>query len=317
MSLAEPHDSATKDGDRRVSRWLTGCLKVIIGVVLCMTPVSALIVLGWLTRKTSRDIASRLNEGRSAQWPNFVIGEAHHSGSLLERWAGALWDNLMTGARALGVVAVWTLPFGLAWLSGWLSGWETSFSKAYESAGVWPVASLLAVAVSLPIYTLLPMAIAHQAADGRFASGFELGVIWRTVRRAGLGYVGLTALFTIGAVGVFGARGLPTFAEHFSPLVKSGEPELIAQHANRMRLFLTALLFVGLIVTRHVMARVYSRAMARGAATGWIKPGFVVVGCCALWLAAIFLVYAAQFLNYSPWFWLNQPHVGLPWIGSY
>ena len=317
MSLADTTSTVALSEQRRLPGWLSGALKFVFGILLCMTPATALIVLGWLTRKTAFDVGARIKDGRTAPWPNFIFGENRDDGSYVRRWRGGLWDNLKAGARALGVVAIWTLPFALLWLTGWFAGWETSFTKAYELSGIWPGISLLAVLLALPAFTLLPMAIAHQAASGRFADGLDLRTIWRTMRRAGVRYLGLTLLFAVGGLGVFGARGLPTFAEHMSPLIRSGDPDQVVRYANGMRLLMTVLLFTGLIVIRHVMARVYARAVTRGAQSGWITTGFVVLACATLWLGLIFSIYVAQFLNYSPWFWLNQPQIGLPWIGSY
>lgn len=66
------------------------------------------------------------------------------------------------------------------------------------------------------------------------------------------------------------------------------------------------------------MARVYVRAqqrLAAGRASGRIKAGVIFSIAGLIWAGIVFLIYVAQFLNYSWWSWLNQPVTMLPWIG--
>lgn len=293
-------------------------IKYIVGILLCLTPMTALVVLGWLTRKTAADIETRRAGNKPRSWPNFLLAEEPSDKRWFVRWTSGLAANLKAGTKAwIGVLAI-TLPFSLVWLSAWFAGWENSFSKGYELAGIWPVASLLAVFASLPVLVLLPMAIAHQAATGTITSIFEFRKITTLARAAGWRYLGLTLLVGIGFIGVFGVRALPVFAENFSVRVASGSPEAIAEYAGQFKLGMTILLFTGLLVIRYVTARVYAAASnnhENGKAAGKIKTTIVFLLTATTWLGAVFLIHVSQFLNYSWWSWLNQPVTMLPWLG--
>ncbi len=301
--------------------WLRSSVGVLVRygllVVLCLTPATAVVALGWLTRKTAADIGWRLSGAGRTGWPNLVIGENAAASTWLQRWFGALAANLMAGLKAWLAVLLMTVPFALVWLTGWFAGWENSFNKGYENAGIWPGVSLLSVLLSVPIHVLLPMAIAHQARIGTVTAILDVGRIIRLVRAAGFSYLLLTALIAIGSVGVLGVRGITVFAEHIAPEVASGSAEAIGQFARRFAVTATALLVIGLIVVRHVVARIYAHAAGRlssGERGGLIKTAIVLAMCAAIWLGLIFLVYFAQFLNYAWWSWLNQPVLMLPWL---
>ena len=312
---------ATASPSRRaaIGSLLAVTLKFVIGALLCLTAVGAIIVLGWLTRKLARDIAARLERRPLDRWPNWLLSDSTRTRTGWLRWLpGALVANFVAGARAWTGVLILTLPFSLVWLAGWFAGWENSFNKGYELSGVWPGVSLLAVLLSLPVWVILPMAIAHQAHEERLTSIFEFGRIARLIRSAWLSHLGLTLLIAVGCVGVFGARALPTFAEHISPALADGNPEAAEQFANRVRLFTAVLLFTGLLVVRHAMARVYAHALRRSETQrprGWLVGGITFLICAALWLGLAFLIYVAQFLNYAWWSWINQPVLMLPWLG--
>jgi len=304
---------------RRLPRKIVrGAAKCLTGIVLCLTPVSAVIVLGWLTRKTARDIRSRIDGGNPGDWPNFLLAENSVGRRWWSRWAGGLIANIAAGLKAWIAVLALTLPFSLVWLSGWFAGWENSFSKGYEQAGVWPVTSLLAVFASLPVLVLLPMAIAHQSVKGTITGIFEMRRIAALTRAAGWRYLALTLIIAIGCIGVFGARALPVFAEQISARVASGSPEAIAEYAGQFKLAMTALLFCGLLVVRHIMARVYAAAVGAldsGRTAGRLKSAIVLLFAALLWFGLVFLIYTNQFLNYSWWSWINQPVTMLPWLG--
>ena len=302
--------------------WLGGAVKFIVLSLLCLTPVTAVVVLGWLTHKTARDIFSIEQSGRAAGWPNLLRAGSRPAGfnplRILASTVRGLAFYGWLGIKAWAAVLILLAPFELIWLAGWSAGWENSFNKSYELSGAWPGVSVLAVLLSLPVLTVVPMAIAHQAVRGRISAVFEIGAILRLIRGALWRYLGLTALIAIGWLGVFAVRGLPVFAESFSLRVASGDPELIAAFAGQFKLMTTGLLFAGLLIMRSAMARVYARAssnVAGGRAGGWLKTGAVSAALAAIWLALVFFVYFAQFLNYSWWSWINQPILMLPWLG--
>ena len=87
---------------------------------------------------------------------------------------------------------------------------------------------------------------------------------------------------------------------------------------QQLKLIMTALLFVGLLVVRSVMASTYARAQRNveaGRHGGLLKAGLVLLLAMTLWLALVFLIYLSQFLNYNWWSWVNQPVIMLPWLG--
>ncbi len=288
---------------------------IVLGAALCLTPPTALIALGWLTRKTAHDI--RGNQGApSNERPKFVRGDPT-SDRRISRWFGGLVQNLSAGVKAWFGVIAFTLPFSLAWLTGWFAGWENSFSKGYEQAGVWPTVSLLAVFLSLPILSLLPMAVAHQAQHASFASMFALKEILNRVRAAGWRYLMLTILITLGGVGVLGARALPVFGEHMLAENVQGDVKALKAFGAVFKIVMTVGLFAGILLVRKMMASTYAHAEARmsaGEMAGKFKSLFILTATGALWLSAVFIIYVGQFLNYNWWAWFNQPVLMLPWL---
>ncbi len=302
----------------RLRAALGAILRTALLVLLALTPVTAIVVLGWFTRKVAQDVRSRLDVGKSAPWPKLICSNDDQApSSFLVRWGGGLYLNAKAGLQALIAVLVLTLPFTLAWLIGWFAGWENSFNKGYELSGIWPIVTLTAVLVSLPMWALLPMAIVHQAVTGRISGIFEFRQVASLVRAAGWRYMGLSLLIAIGQIGVFGVRALPVFAEHMSPAIAGGAPAAAAEFAQQFKFGMTVLLILGLLVVRRAMASVYAHALKRRSHG---QPGdrfnFVLVLALvsALWLGAVFLIFAGQFLNYSWFAWINQPVLMLPWL---
>jgi len=316
MSASVVHEASGSSG--RLRNIFGRLLKYLAAVLLCLTPVTAVLVLGWLSRKMAHDVGQRLDGKRPGSWPNFVKRDDVIGPAQRPRRIGALIANLKAGLKTWIAVLSITLPFSLVWFAGWFAGWENSFSKGYELSGVWPLVSLAAIALSLPVLTLLPMAIAHQAVIGSVTAIFEFRRIAALAVAAGWTYIALSLLIGIGSIGVLGARGLPVFAEEFSARVAAGSVSAIGEFAQQYKLVMTAFLVAGLLVMRNVMARVYAGAQRRqagGRPFSIIKAGviFSIVGL--IWAGIVFLIYVAQFLNYAWWSWVNQPFTMLPWIG--
>jgi hypothetical protein len=168
--------------NRRRHSLLTGLASVArfaVGVILCLTPVTAILVLGWLMRLMQReeDHARKGMQGaargeHAPRLPHWITAQTPNSASLLARWFGSLVDNLRQGLAALAALAVGTLPFTLLWLLSWWGGWDNSFNTGYEQAWVGRTIGLIGVAIALPLLARLPMALAHQAAEGRIGAFF-------------------------------------------------------------------------------------------------------------------------------------------------
>lgn len=316
MNVAEAQAPAVRSGNGM--RWLTALVRFVVGVLFCLHPLTAILALGWLTRRMHGQIAALKEDRPSPRWPGMLTLSRPEETGRLRRWFGGLAANVKVGLKALAAILFYTLPFSGLWYFGWFAGWENSFSKGYEQAFFWPSVSLGAVIVSVPLLVLLPMAIAHQAATNRVGSVLELRTIFALYRRTPWRNLGLLFLIMIGFAALLGVRVLPTFAEHMSERVAGGNPQEVAQYLDEVRLLATALLFTGLLVLRSAMARIYARAQVRLTDDG---PGSLVAAIIcyavslAVWLAIVFSIFVAQFMNYHWLSWLNQPVLMLPWLG--
>ncbi|MCH9671044.1 MAG: hypothetical protein K0U93_06295 [Gammaproteobacteria bacterium] len=304
-----------------VRRSISRVIRLCLAVFFCLSPITALVTLGWLNRRTCADIDVRLARGELPEArPNMLFPEHGRKGGWRNLWGSPVYVNFASGIKLWLALACWTAPVGAAWCVGWMAGWEASFTKGYEVAGAWPFISLVAVMIAVPVFWLMPMIVAHQVAERRVGSAFELRRILNLVRAAGWRYAFLTILIALGCLGVFAARGLPVFAEHLSDRVASGLAEASAEFAAELRFAMTALLVIGLLLSRTIMARTYAHAVsanANGRQSGRFNFGLQGLLCASVWLAPIFVIYLAQFLNYHWWSWFNHPMLMLPWLGIF
>ena len=344
MALAETHAAIPARG--RIAPVVAGCGRIIVLWLFCLTPVTALVVLGWLSRKTAHDVATRSADGRiiggrvqpppipshlargglrpdqhgtrTTSPPRLFACNSPVSANFFNRLLGGLFANLRAGIRTWAGALALTLPFSLVIGLSWLAGWENSFNKGYELAGLWPLLSIAGVLLSLPVMAMLPMALAHQSVEQRFRAVFQARRVFKLISLAGWRYLVLTAFIAAGGTGVMAARVLPSFAERLSPMASSGTPEAYAAFSGQFRLITAALLLAGLLLVRKVMAWTYRQAGAREKQVrhgGHLTGCLILVVCSALWLWLAFTVYVAQFFNYAWWNWFNQPLLMLPWIG--
>ncbi|MEM7252810.1 MAG: hypothetical protein AAF493_15450 [Pseudomonadota bacterium] len=297
-------------------RLIRRVITLVLATLLCLTPITALVVLGWLTRKTAADVQSRLAVQPIDDWPRLFRAPPEIRTGWTKLFAG-FFANLKAGIGALSVVLVVTLPFALTWQAGWIAGWENSFSKGYELAGLWPGVSIVAVVLAVPIFLFLPMLVVHHAVAGTVQAAVEWRRILSLVRSAGWRYVALTVGVALGWVGTFGVRALPVFAEQMSERVAEATPAGIQSYAFEFKLVATALLVVTLVAMRHFMVRTYVYAIRREATHRPTALGTVaVLGLIVpIWGFLVFLLFLAQFLNYGWTTWLNQPILMLPWFG--
>lgn len=274
-----------------------------VGAVLCATPVTSLIALGWLTRRMA---------GSDVR-PGWLLGPRH--GGWLGFLAGGLAANIRTGVLAAAGLAAWTLPFALAWLGAWWAGWENSFNKGYEQAAVGPSVWLAATLLALPVLAHLPIGLAHFAATGRFGAFFELRTIRRAAAASGWRLPALAVLSAVLAVGLFGMRALPVFVEQIVPGFAGMAPETQAQIAGRFDLAAAALSFAGLLLVRRAAGAAYAFAHLRPKPPRRVVTAVWTILACVLWLSLPVLVVFGQFVNYDPWLWLTHPLFLLPWPG--
>ncbi|MFM7335492.1 MAG: DUF4013 domain-containing protein [Tabrizicola sp.] len=323
-------------GPGRVARLARFILNGAIGSLLCTGPVTAVIALGWLTRRQGHLARNRF--GAAEETPGWLLGpheaEGRPSGRIA-RALGGLGANIRSGAMALTALLAWTLPFTLLWLGAWWAGWENSFNKGYEQAFVGPSVFLFGALLSALILPTLPLMLAHLATEDRLSAAFQLRRIRSLVTQAGWRIPVLTALTTLAALPFAAARGLITTATDWAPWVQDLQLEDLAALQGKITLALAAMTFLSTWVLRAISVRIYATAAPRAAG---LKPGLwdgshAAEAACpararsrlmtALWyglamaitLGLAFLILAGQFLDHAWWRWLFHPALTLPWAG--
>lgn len=280
--------------------WFLGRVwRLLFGLLLCLAPVTAVLVVGWSYRLQQRVVlrqwflrrtagaegmpsvhfsAFLLEDERLAgfaDWPNWIIGRAgprrEHVGKrqrilnffadLFWRASGSLWINLRLGMQALLTVWAVTLPIGLMWLLAWWSGWQNSFTKGYEQAWVGPVLGLSAIAVFVIVMVYVPMAQARHAATGQWRTFFQLRTIRLLIAERRTAYLGLTALIAVFWVLLGGMRALPMLFPHIISGFEDMSRARALQAAEPLYLLATAACFAAILGARAVAARVYAGAI--------------------------------------------------------
>ena len=210
-----------------ISRFFRLIFNMLIGALLCLTPVTAIIVLGWLRRRMAAIINA---EGTRPQTTGWIMG-AHGEGRL-SRLLGGLGANIRDGFQTAVSLAIVALPFGAIWALAWWSGWTNSFTKGYEQAAVGPVVFAAGTAIFVIVWVHLPMALAHQAAEGRLLALFDIKAIRNAVRKSGWRYVWLFLTTLFFTLPLFASRGLVTFASGIFGDVETMSPDGPAPSVN-------------------------------------------------------------------------------------
>lgn len=326
----------TAYGPGRLQRLGRFALNGAVGTLLCAGPVTAVIALGWLTRRQGHLARDRF--GAAEEGPGWLLGPREANGRPTGRFAralGGLAANIRAGLMALTALLAWTLPFSLLWLGAWWAGWENSFNKGYEQAFVGPSVFLLGAVLAALILPALPLMLAHLAAEDRLSAAFELRRLRSLVAQAGWRVPALMLLTALLALPFAAARGLITTATDWAPWVEDLPPDRLAALQGQVTLGLAALAFFGTWLLRSLATRTYATAAPRAAG---LKPGLWDGSQAAeaatpararsrllttLWygtamtisLALSFLILAGQFLDHAWWRWLFHPALSLPWAG--
>lgn len=302
-----------------------------VGAVLCAGPVTAVIALGWLTRRSGHSARDRF--GRAEERPGWLFGP-RDKGSIA-RYLGGLGANIRAGVMALTALMAWTLPFTVLWLGSWWAGWENSFNKGYEQAFVGPSVFLVGAFLAALILPALPLMISHLAAEDRLSAAFDLRRLRSLAQQASWRVPALTLLVTTFALPFAAARGLITTATDWAPWIADLAPEDLAELKGRIALVLGGLAFVTAWIIRAFATRIYASAAPLAAG---LRPGlwdgteaaeaaaparspsrllsiFWYGLAMAMTLAFSFLILAGQFLDHAWWRWIFHPALTLPWAG--
>lgn len=313
-------------------RLLRAVFNLVVGTLLCLSPLTALLVLGWLTRRMAARVDTGL--GRAAGHPGWVLGP--RGKGWIVRLLGGLAANFRAGVMSAAGLAALTLPFTMLWLGAWWAGWENSFNKGYEQSAVGPVTWLLGALIALPILAHLPIALAHASAEGRLGAFLEYRRIRSVVRAAGWRVPWLALMSVVLCVPFLGLRALPVFVEGIAPGFADMTPAGKMQIAQVFDIAGAALSFLIVLFLRDRASSIYARAVpsaARGrtkvvwrdhdalaiASTGG-EPSrqmaaLWLVIACAIWSGLPLLLVFSQFMNYNPVLWVTHPVFLLPWAG--
>ena len=280
--------------------------KTAAGILLCLTPVSAVIVIGWVARAMQRSTfkvwarqGGAIQSGQSfhhvmlasrgtahlAAWPNWILAPRFAPGTdengddpgrngrlaaAVHRMFGSLWVNLKFGLQVLLNTWVLTLPACMLWIGAWWGGWENSFNKGYEQAAVGPAISLVGVAAFLVVMTYVPMAQARQAATGNWRSFYDFRVLRILARQSHWPLVGLAFAFVIAGLIVTGIHIGPLGLGNYLDANRSLAEAKVKQIAGLYHLGACAAVFVLIVLLRLSAARLYAKSVVRALQRGTI-----------------------------------------------
>ena len=270
--------------------------KALFGVVLCLTPVTAVLVVGWLTRLMQRSsfklwyresgselgvgsfqefVLSNDNTAHLAHWPNWIAGEVPIGEGKVERLfsriSGSLWANLKLGLQMLLNTWVLTLPACLIWMMSWWGGWENSFNKGYEQAAAAPLAGVAGVMLFIIAMLYVPLAQARQAATGNWRAFYDLRLLRKLIRHSRLRAIWLAVSFAVAGLVVAGLRVGPLALGNLLEGDNDITPQKIEQIAAAYQVIAAALIFVMIIALRTIAARIYASGLSRGVRAGDIS----------------------------------------------
>jgi hypothetical protein len=323
-------------GPGRLSRLGKALVNGMIGTLLCTGPVTAVIALGWLVRRSGH--LARHRFGTVAEAPGWLLGPREANGRPTGHVAlalGGLGANIRSGIIALAALLAWTLPFTLLWLGAWWAGWENSFNKGYEQAFVGPLVFLFGAVLAMLVAPALPVMLTHVAVEERLSAAFELRRLRSLIGQAGWRIPALSLIATLFALPFAAARGLIGTATDWAPWVAELSPEDLAALQGQITLALAALAFLTAWTLRSLAAHLYATAAARAAG---LKPGLwdgtqaaegamPARAASRFWTALFytlammmtlglaFLILAGQFLDHAWWRWIFHPALTLPWAG--
>jgi hypothetical protein len=277
--------------------------RYLLGAFFTLTPIGAVLVVGWTQRASARAVVRRwhANAGGTdagfaqfatadagtatlVRWPRWIMAdnagellrEARKAGVarglvlVLRALFGSLWLNATLGLRALLPIAIVLAPAGLLFLFSWWAGWDNSFNKGYEQAWIGPAVALAGIAYFIVVMTLLPLAEARHAVSRSWRAFFDVRFLRRAAREARTGLIGLAVAFVSAGFVVAVLKTAPLGIGN-----NAATAEQALQIAKGYPLLVAALLFPLYVGLRLLAARVYARAtakLARKAGTANFAP---------------------------------------------
>ncbi|QDV37274.1 hypothetical protein [Tautonia plasticadhaerens] len=287
---------------KRIASALSVSIKIMIGVLLCASPWTAVLVVGWTFRLMRRRIVrgwwDRSPSGERGDFDSWsasagvtVPPDALPRWILAERFSaqldratsdgerpgrvrkalrvppalvGSLALNLGAGLRAIGCTYVLTLPACGLWLGSWYAGWNTSFTKGYENAFVGAQTGVFAHVMFIVAMLYVPMAWAHLAASGRAWSFFHFGLVGRLIWRSGGSMALFAAVFALASLPVLALRAAPfAFTLSDPDAWADATPAEILRFAERYEMAAGVYLFLAFVGLHLLIARIYRRALLR------------------------------------------------------
>ncbi len=343
LPAAEHAVSEQPNRARGLRARLLAVFSIIVAMLLALTPVTAVLLLGWYMRIMRRETAIALYRyGGPEKKRTLALARIATSPELAEihrfpGWWTGLLETFKASIKAVIALAAATLPFGVLLLLSWWAGWENSFNKGYEQAWVGPLLALLGALLAVFTLIHLPMAMAHHAAERRVGALLDLKTVRRLIRHVPWRYLVLTLCTVAASAPVYLAQIVPTFIEGVFPELATAGPDEIKAFALRWHVGFSIYLVLVLLVLRRWAARLYARAVlanggrggdfsflvqqnlglpqtAEGKPAGRLSRLVTSLGLVAAWFSFIAALYVAQFANHAWWNWLNNPILGVPWI---
>ena len=211
--------------------------RFLVAGFLCLTPLTAIIALGWVQRTMQRRAVRRwvrlsgekdltslssqhTNLSHFRDSPKLVFPQTQLTRSMFlanpfRVGLESLWSNTKVGFQTVLAITLFTFPIMALLLLSWWGGWENSFNKGYEQSWVGPTAALLGIDLFILAMIYVPFAQAHQAASGEWRKFFDVRVVLALIRNSPLTLVLIAAAFAL--------AGIPIAILHAGPLALVGQ----------------------------------------------------------------------------------------------
>ncbi len=287
------------------------------------------------TRASFRaDLLAPTVDGEPPLWPR-IAGRAVVSPFR------SFWLNFKIGVQALLCIFLLTGWGCLFMTFSWEFGWLNSFTKGYEQAPVGPLLGVTGIVLFSLAMCYVPMAAIHQAVTGDVWAFFDFRFVWRLVRARLSAYVVLAAITAAMAAILQILKTAPLFFDDTFDFWSDLSDAQLHTALWQYYLFGGFLLFVGLLLTHWLAARIYRSAVLKVLRRGrvsrgqlhprladWLgrlellpsvqppprglarvlratgRAGYRRVLFALLllsWVGYVFSVYVAEFLNYHPY----------------